>query len=90
MSAPTTLREDRKLANAMLFLKHLHTGGHETKIKRQIGRLRVTFRHSSSDSWMGRFGGGWQWALGFEAGPSTLLFNLLVCTLTISLAAPGG
>jgi hypothetical protein len=27
---------------------------------------------------MGRFGGGWQWAVGFEVGGSTIILNLLV------------
>ena len=27
---------------------------------------------------MGRFGGGWDWAMGFQAGGRTLLLNLLI------------
>ena len=32
----------------------------------------------------GRFGGGWNWALGFEASSSTIILNLLFGTVRIS------
>lgn len=31
---------------------------------------------------MGRFGGGWQWALGIELSRTTILLNLFVMTIT--------
>jgi hypothetical protein len=51
--------------------------------------LRVHYNRRSRDEHMGRFGGGWQWAVGFEAGPrhrdgaQTVIFNLLVASLRI-------
>ncbi len=49
-----------------------------------IGALRVSFCWKSSKCFMGRFGGGWQWALGFRSSRSTLLLNCLVFSLMIS------
>lgn len=37
---------------------------------------------------MGRFGGGWQWALGFEAGKTSIIFNLLVMMVRVSWYKP--
>jgi len=45
---------------------------------------KVTFKHRSPNAPMGRFGGGWQWELGVQAGGSTVIFNLLVCTVRIN------
>lgn len=50
---------------------------------------RVTYTHRTRDERMGRFGGGWQWAGGFEAGARhpdgsfTVIFNLLVCYVRV-------
>lgn len=51
-------------------------------------RLRVSYNHKGPTEHMGRFGGGWQYSLGFEAGhtvrqlragrPTTIIVNLLV------------
>jgi len=50
----------------------------------KIGRLTIRFNWRSSKCLWGRFGGGWQWALGFEASKRTLLLNCLVFSLMIS------
>lgn len=50
----------------------------------QIGRLRVRFEWRSTRNIWGRFGGGWNWALGLLAGDSTLIVHLLVCSLIFS------
>lgn len=55
-----------------------------------IGRLRVTFHWQSKKSFWGRFGGGWNWILGFEASGSTLILNLLVCSLRFYIAKAEG
>lgn len=50
---------------------------------------RVTYSRRTRDEHMGRFGGGWQWALGFEAGArhrdgaQTVIVNLLVCSVRV-------
>ena len=52
-----------------------------------IGRASFVFQCRSSKCLWGRFGGGWNWKLGFQVGGSTVIVNLLVCSLTVSLAA---
>ena len=49
----------------------------------KVGNLKVSFHWRSSKNLWGRFGGGWQWALGFEATKRTLLLNCLIFSLTI-------
>lgn len=39
-------------------------------------------RGSRHHAW-GRFGGGWNWILGFQAGGSTLILNLLTFSVRI-------
>lgn len=52
--------------------------------KARIGRVTLGFEwRSAKQNFMGRFGGGWNWALGFQAGGSTILIRLLVCTVRI-------
>lgn len=38
---------------------------------------------SKTNSW-GRFGGGWNWKLGFQAGGSTIIISLLIAELRIN------
>lgn len=54
-----------------------------------IGRLKVRFEWRASHKYLGRFGGGWRWALGFEAGGSTVNLLLLVASLTLRLLPKG-
>ncbi len=51
------------------------------------GRLVVRFEWRSADNAMGRFGGGWDWELGFQVGKSlrSVIFNLLVAQLVVRL-----
>lgn len=48
------------------------------KKQKQIGRCVITLNHDSPRGW-DRFGGGWNWKLGFQIGGKTLIVNLLVC-----------
>lgn len=45
-----------------------------------IGRIEITFLWRSRKV-LGRFGGGWNWNLGFQAGGNTLILNLLVFSI---------
>lgn len=47
--------------------------------------MRVSMRHVPPSNDMGRFGGGWQWKLGFQAnsGFRTIIFNLLVFSIRV-------
>ncbi len=44
---------------------------------------RFWFDWRSAKSLMGRFGGGWQWRLGIQAGGSTVIIHLLICSMGI-------
>ena len=46
-----------------------------------IGAILITFKFKNKENFMGRFGGGWNWKLGFQAGGKTIIFSLLICSL---------
>lgn len=48
-------------------------------------RLRITSNHKTPDEYMGRFGGGWKWCLGFDAGPGfrSVIINLLTFSVWV-------
>lgn len=48
-----------------------------------LGRYYFTYERRSKSNAMGRFGGGWDWNLGFQAGSSELILNLLVSSLRV-------
>jgi hypothetical protein len=48
----------------------------------KIAGWRVRFEYVSGSEW-GRFGGGWNWALGFRAGGSTLECYMLVFSIRL-------
>lgn len=50
-----------------------------------IGRVEITFSIREAKSFMGRFGGGWNWKLGIQVGGSTALISLLIAELTLSI-----
>lgn len=62
----------------------------EIRKRWRVGRLVVTFSWRSRKNLMGRFGGGWNWSLGFEAGGRTIIFTLLVCSLRLCLERQKG
>jgi hypothetical protein len=47
--------------------------------------MKISFSIRSSNGFMGRFGGGWNWKLGFQAGGRSIVISLLIAELTISL-----
>ena len=55
----------------------------------RIRRLTIIFEHRNKKDHMGRFGGGWNWELGFVAGPNSLILNLLVFSLRFDLERKG-
>lgn len=44
--------------------------------------LSIEWRKRSS--FMGRFGGGWNWCIGFELGSTSLIINCLVFMIRLS------
>lgn len=47
----------------------------------QVGPLVISLRWRKRSNLTGRFGGGWNWAMGFEAGGTTLILSCLVFML---------
>ena len=45
--------------------------------------FEIKFRWRSKNNLWGRFGGGWNWALGFEASGSSINIMLLIFTIGI-------
>ncbi|MCP3682017.1 MAG: hypothetical protein GY861_04935 [bacterium] len=43
---------------------------------------KVTFKYRAKNNLWGRFGGGWNWELGFQAGGSSLAINLLLMSIS--------
>jgi hypothetical protein len=56
----------------------------DLRIKRRVGRIDFFFEWRAKSRVFGRFGGGWNWALGFKAGGRTVMLNLLVAMLCVS------
>lgn len=48
-----------------------------------IGRLLFKLSWRNAKGFMGRFGGGWNWKLGFQAGGRSLIISLLVMEFSI-------
>jgi hypothetical protein len=59
--------------------------GQEITKKFSIGRLEITFNWRSRKNLWGRFGGGWNWELGFQIGSTTVIVNLLIFSLRFYL-----
>ena len=49
----------------------------------RLGKLNISLRWRSSKCFWGRFGGGWQWALGFEIARRTVNLNCLVFSVML-------
>lgn len=47
-------------------------------------RFTITFEQRKKSSYMGRFGGGWNWELGFQICSDNLIINLLVMSIKVS------
>lgn len=73
-----------KLAEALIAINDAERP-HLKNIRKEVvrGRFRLVFEMRDPSGLMGRFGGGWNWALGFHASGSTVLLYLLVATLRL-------
>lgn len=56
----------------------------ELKGSKTFGRLKFSWRFRSGKCLMGRFGGGWNYELGFQLGGSTILIMLLLGTISFT------
>ena len=50
----------------------------------RIGRLRVKIQRHPWSVWPSRFGGGWNWHIGVQAGGTTAIVFLLVSFIIIN------
>lgn len=60
----------------------------EIRRKVELGRFRLGFTWRSSKNTWGRFGGGWNWKLGFSAGGSTIFLHLLIADIWFAVKKP--
>lgn len=70
--------QEQGIIEAVRFNKTLPLKGFRKQF--QLKRLHVIFQYQSKDNLWGRFGGGWNWKVGFQIGGSTLIVDLLVCS----------
>ncbi len=49
----------------------------------RIRDRRVRYQRKTADEPLGRFGGGWQWEVGFQVAGSTVILNFLIFSLRI-------
>ena len=54
----------------------------------RIGKVKITFQYREKSNLWGRFGGGWNWKLGFQAGSNCLIIELLIASLRIEKVQP--
>lgn len=48
-------------------------------------RISVSLQWRSRNSFLGRFGGGWNWKLGIQIGGATMIISLLILEIIICL-----
>ena len=48
----------------------------------ELRRLTIRFRWDRKSNLWGRFGGGWNWKLGFQAGGRCIIFSLVIFEIT--------
>jgi hypothetical protein len=53
----------------------------------KLGRIKIRFHYRSANHFWGRFGGGWQWELGFRAS-SWRSINLMLLIAELSIHIP--
>lgn len=66
-------------------------GNNVREINREIklGPIGARFTWRSGNRFMGRFGGGWNWALGVKIAKGSILFNLIFCSILFSRCKNG-
>lgn len=52
--------------------------------RRTTKKLTLTYTRRDKTSAFGRFGGGWQYVVGVQVAPKTVIVNLLVAYVRIS------
>ena len=58
----------------------------EVQWEKRIGRLHIHYHWRSRKNLWGRFGGGWNWAFGFQSSSHCVIVNLLVFSLRFEVS----
>ena len=53
----------------------------EIRFARRFGSLEFVYNWRAKSNLWGRFGGGWNWKLGIQAGGRTVIIELLIFSL---------
>jgi hypothetical protein len=77
----------REEQDGILAIAALNRLSPRREIRREwrVGRFNIVYHWRHPASLWGRFGGGWQWEIGVQAGGSTLIVSLLVASVTFTL-----
>lgn len=51
----------------------------------KMGPIIITIHWGDKRSAWGRFGGGWNWKMGFQIGGTSCILNLLVLSIRLSI-----
>jgi len=86
MSEPKLTDEERGILAICRYNKT--TGIDRVVRKLKIGRVRIKYERRFKSNLWGRFGGGWNWKVGVQAGGNTVIIDLLVAMLRITLLKP--
>lgn len=79
-----------KFERGILSIVHLNKLLKVSEIKKKVdlGWLEVEFHRRSRKNLWGRFGGCWNWELGFQASSTTLIVNCLIFSLRFEDKSP--
>lgn len=75
---------------AIIEIVRLNKASPKKEIRRElrIGQWRLVYSRRSKENLWGRFGGGWNWKVGVQAGGSTVIIDLLVASVRIARQSP--
>jgi len=80
-----SIAQDKDFADTVITLNHLLPTVRHGLWSITVGRFEVRYSRRSSKNLWGRFGGGWNWAIGVQVGPTTVYFQLLIAELFFTL-----
>lgn len=86
----TTIEVTKNEQNWLEFARFRKEYDKENRIQQvkktwNIKRFEIEFNWRSRRAFMGRFGGGWNWKLGFQGSGNQWIFYFLICSLSFWL-----
>lgn len=80
-------KDERELVTK--YNEFVRSGNQDRTVKHMIlGKVSITYSHKKPSELWGRFGGGWNWKLGFQASRTMVIFSLLVAELIFKKLPP--